>query len=147
MFILITALPLAVLCAYGMATRFRVLGRHATPLLPLIFLLLGLGLVRAAYSPRWWGKIFAGIFLLAWPGSSVLIRFEPRHKRTTTVKWSRWRNQPSRLARVSGGMPTPRALLIMDCRLMSCAWRIQTQSTLQRLFPPGHCDHLQVGYL
>jgi hypothetical protein len=72
-------LPLALLCAYGMATNFRVLGRHATPLLPFLLIILAIGASRL-WSLRW-GRALVAFFAIAWVGSSINVRFAARHKK------------------------------------------------------------------
>jgi hypothetical protein len=71
--------PLLLIGALGVATHFRVLGRHATPLLPLLLMGLAFGLVRLMRLRL--GRWVAGLFLLGCLGSSLLIRFAPRHEK------------------------------------------------------------------
>jgi MFS family permease len=71
--------PLLLICALGVATHFRVLGRHAMPLLPLLLLGLAFGIVRLMRLKH--GRWMAGLFLVGCLGSSLLIRFAPRHEK------------------------------------------------------------------
>ena len=54
---------------------FRLLGRHVTPLVPVVFVLLAYSALRPA---RWW---INRLFLVLWVVSAVLLRMAPRHRR------------------------------------------------------------------
>ena len=103
--VLMVAAPLLIIGALGIVTHFRVLGRHATPLLPMLLLVLAFGILRLAQrSPRL-GRALAGLFLICCLGSTLMIRFAPRHEkddyRTAATGRSPRRNQDS----ACGGMP------------------------------------------
>jgi hypothetical protein len=61
---LIVAAPALVILAAGFAMHFRVLGRHFAPLLPVVVLLLGMGVV-AAWRNRAGKILVIGFFALS----------------------------------------------------------------------------------
>lgn len=69
------------LCALGVATKFRVLGRHATALLPLVWLVMAFGLARLALSQGRVGKLLAAAFFLLSAASCLSIRLASRHEK------------------------------------------------------------------
>ena len=79
--ILSVAVPLLLLCFLGVSTSFRVLGRHATPVLPFVLLILGFGIVSLSRRRGGGGKLIVGTFLLLSLGSSLAIRFARRHEK------------------------------------------------------------------
>ena len=72
--------PFAILCIMGILTHFRVLGRHASSLLPLALLVMAYGVMRLAQRGRL-RQFIAGSFLLLCLGSGLLIRFSDRHEK------------------------------------------------------------------
>ncbi len=76
---LIYGLPAAVVMTiFGFVANFRLLGRHFTPLAPLICILLTVGVVRL-WKTR--SKAIAAAMLLLWLGSSFSLRFAARHRK------------------------------------------------------------------
>jgi hypothetical protein len=81
--------PLAMLCvatglfliAAGVVMHFRVLGRHFTPLLPLILIFMASGLLDWWLRPGWIGRSVAVGFVALSLYSALSIRFAPRHAR------------------------------------------------------------------
>jgi len=73
--------PFALLLVLGVMTQLRVLGRHATPLLALLLMVLAFGLVRLARGRGWSGRGLAGSFLLLCLASCLSIRFAARHEK------------------------------------------------------------------
>jgi hypothetical protein len=73
--------PLFFLCALGVLTPFRVLGRHATPLLPFFLITLAFGIPRLAVRCPNWGRCVAGLFLILSLVSALSIRFAARHEK------------------------------------------------------------------
>ena len=74
-------IPFLVLCAIGITTRFRVLGRHATPLLPFVWVVLIFGISRIVQSKARTALIVAGMFCCLSLVSSLSIRFAARHEK------------------------------------------------------------------
>jgi hypothetical protein len=74
-------IPFLALCAIGISTRFRVLGRHATPLLPLLWVVLAFGISRIVPAKARTALIVAGIFCSLSLASSLSIRFAARHEK------------------------------------------------------------------
>ncbi|MGZ5021757.1 MAG: hypothetical protein ACXWFY_04530 [Chthoniobacterales bacterium] len=62
----------------GLTTDFRLLGRHLTPLSPLVSIALAISLVRL-WSTQW--RIAAALVALLWLTSALMIRFAPRHRK------------------------------------------------------------------
>src|SRR5262249_32967574 len=78
---LIIALPAATILGAGCAKEFRVLGRHFTPGLPVMWLVLGAGL-RARWSHSGWiSKCLAFGFMAMCVISCLSFRFATRHER------------------------------------------------------------------
>jgi hypothetical protein len=75
------ALPAAILLGAGFAAHFRVVGRHLTPLMPIWFGLLGLGLAALWSSAGWMGRPVLAAYLLLSLCSCLSIRFAVRHQR------------------------------------------------------------------
>jgi hypothetical protein len=73
--------PFALLCIVGVATRFRVLGRHMTPLLPVLWVVLVFGLGRLWNSNRRSGKVLVVFFFALNLFSCVNVRFAYRHQK------------------------------------------------------------------
>jgi hypothetical protein len=65
------------LVAVGVVTHFRVLGRHFTPLLPVLLALMSVGVSALRQKP--WGRWVAVLFLLVSLASAASLRFSPRH--------------------------------------------------------------------
>jgi hypothetical protein len=77
--LLAAATVVALLTVAGIAKHFRILGRHFTPMLPLILWCMAAGI---SASWRWkppWGRIVATMFVVASLASCLSIRFAPRH--------------------------------------------------------------------
>jgi hypothetical protein len=77
--ILAFALILGFILAVGVAVRFRVLGRHCAPLLPLVLFVLGSGIAALLKRRDWVGRLvlaaFVGLSLI----SCLSLRFSERH--------------------------------------------------------------------
>jgi hypothetical protein len=74
-------LPLAVLLVAGAASHLRLLGRHFTPLLPFLLILLAIGFERMFFGERRWLRPVAIIAIAIFLISALEIRFAPRHQR------------------------------------------------------------------
>ncbi len=73
--------PALAILAAGFALHFRVLGRHFTPLLTVVWVILWLGL-EARWSRRhWMSKALAGGFVILSVASCLSIRFAARHEK------------------------------------------------------------------
>ena len=59
----------------------RLLGRHFTPLLPFLLILLAIGFERILFSKRRWLSAVAIIAIVVLLVSALEIRFAPRHQR------------------------------------------------------------------
>lgn len=62
-------------------THFKLLGRHLMPLEPAVILALALALTSLLGRRRWGARILVLGFCLLWLGSSLSLRFAPRHAR------------------------------------------------------------------
>jgi len=78
---LAVAVPALLLLGAGFATHFRVLGRHFTPLLPIWFSLLALGMAALWGGAGWMGRVTLTAWLLFGLYSCLSIRFAVRHQR------------------------------------------------------------------
>jgi hypothetical protein len=65
------------LVAVGVITHFRVLGRHFTPLLPVLLALMAAGIT--ALRPEPWGRWVMALFLSGSLASAASLRFSARH--------------------------------------------------------------------
>jgi hypothetical protein len=74
-------IPFLLLCAIGITTRFRVLGRHATPLLPFVWVVLIFGISRIVQAKARTSLIVAGLFCCLSLVSALSIRFAARHEK------------------------------------------------------------------
>jgi hypothetical protein len=73
--LLYSLIPLTVVSLFAALAPFRLLGRHVTPLAPVLVLLLA----HAAASPaKWW---LNRLFIVLWFISALMLRFHPRHYR------------------------------------------------------------------
>jgi hypothetical protein len=79
--VLAFAAPSILLLSVGMASHWRVLGRHCIVLMPGWVTLLGFGLAKLWRDPKCLGKAAAVAFLAMALWSCVLIRFAVRHER------------------------------------------------------------------
>jgi hypothetical protein len=75
------AVPGLILISLGLAIHFRVLGRHCTPLMPVWFCLLALGLSALWARAGWMGRTILAAYLLLGLYSCLSIRFAARHER------------------------------------------------------------------
>ncbi|MBP9901097.1 MAG: hypothetical protein KBH45_06530 [Verrucomicrobia bacterium] len=73
------ALPAGLILLAGVATHFRVLGRHFAPLAVILFVILGLGLLHLWQRRGCVGRGLATGFVVVTLASCLLIRFAPRH--------------------------------------------------------------------
>ncbi len=73
------ALVLGFLLAVGMAVRFRVLGRHCTPLLPLVLFVLGSGVAALWQRRDRVGRLVVAAFVGLCLISCLSLRFSERH--------------------------------------------------------------------
>ena len=78
---LIVATPVVVLVAAGIALHFRVLGRHFTPLVPVVLFLLSLGLATLWSRRSLLGKLVVCGFCVLSLLSSLSLRFAARHEK------------------------------------------------------------------
>jgi hypothetical protein len=78
---LAVALPGLMLLGVGFATHFRVLGRHFTPLMPIWFGLLALGLAALWGRAGWMGKAAVASYMILSLCSCLSIRLAVRHER------------------------------------------------------------------
>ncbi len=78
---LAVALPAFFLFGVGFAVHFRVLGRHLTPLMPIWFSLMGLGLASFWGGAGWMGRAVSAAYLVFSLGSCLSIRLAARHER------------------------------------------------------------------
>jgi hypothetical protein len=75
--LLYVALPLGAVLLLSIATGFRVLGRHLTPMVPALLLLLAAGV-----APLWRSMRPAALALLiVWAVSCAMLRFSPLHRK------------------------------------------------------------------
>jgi hypothetical protein len=65
--------------AVGFKVQFRVLGRHCTPVLPLVLFVQGLGLASCLGSGKWIWRLLALLFLGGCLVSDANVRFAERH--------------------------------------------------------------------
>jgi len=77
--ILAFALVLGFILAVGVAVRFRVLGRHCTPLLPLILFVLGSGVAALWQRQDRVGRLLVAAFVGLGLISCLSLRFSERH--------------------------------------------------------------------
>ena len=75
------AVPAVFILGVGYVAHFRVLGRHFTPLLPALLLLLASGLAALWSQRSAWAKGLALLFCLLSLGSCLSLRFLPRHEK------------------------------------------------------------------
>jgi hypothetical protein len=75
------AVPTAFILSVGYVAHFRVLGRHFTPLLPVLLMLLVSGLAALWSQRNAWTKGVVLLFCLLSLGSCLSLRFLPRHER------------------------------------------------------------------
>ena len=80
MLALATGLPAAFIVAAGVALHFRVLGRHFTPLLPVVFLILAAGIL-AAWRRGPAGKLLVAVFFGLYLASALSLRLSARHEK------------------------------------------------------------------
>lgn len=78
--LLLLAAPVVFLFAAGVVLHFRVLGRHFTPLTPVIFFALATGVV-AAWRQSVMGKAVVVVFFAFYLTSSLSLRFAVRHEK------------------------------------------------------------------
>jgi hypothetical protein len=71
-------LPTVFLLATGVMRHFRVLGRHFTPVLVVVVLLLALGLAWWWYR-GWSGRVMVAVWLSLALSSALMVRWSPRH--------------------------------------------------------------------
>jgi hypothetical protein len=74
-------LPLVALIAAGVTSHMRLLGRHFTPLLPFLLVLLAIGFEQMFFANRRWFRGVAIVALAILLISALQIRFAPRHQR------------------------------------------------------------------
>lgn len=74
-------LSLLLVIVASQQTHFKLLGRHLMPLEPVVILALALALTSLLQRPGWGARILAFGFCLLWLGSSLSLRFAPRHAR------------------------------------------------------------------
>jgi hypothetical protein len=79
--ILVTLLPMALILGAGYVKSFRVLGRHFTPLLPVILFVVWTGLKARWARAHWASKPLAFGFVILSLISCLSIRFAARHER------------------------------------------------------------------
>lgn len=74
-------IPLSFLIGSAIATHFRLLGRHFTPLLPVVIMLFVLGVSHLWQPLQHWKKGLVVIFIALNLVSSLSLRFAARHAR------------------------------------------------------------------
>ncbi|MEO5802629.1 MAG: hypothetical protein ABIR24_03800 [Verrucomicrobiota bacterium] len=75
------SVPSLLILLAGLMMHFRVLGRHFTPLICVVFLVLGAGLVQLWRQLGSGGKVVVvGFFVLIF-SSSLMVRLSPRHEK------------------------------------------------------------------
>ncbi len=79
--LLYVAFPLACVIALGFATGLRVLGRHLTPLVPVVTGLFAMAIIHLWQSGARLRQVAASLFIIVWLGSSLSLRFSKRHAR------------------------------------------------------------------
>jgi hypothetical protein len=72
-------LVLGFISAVGVVVQFRVLGRHCTPMLPLILFVQGIGLASCLKQDKWPWRWVAVLFLGMSFVSDASVRFSERH--------------------------------------------------------------------
>lgn len=77
--ILAFALVLGFILAVGVAVRFRVLGRHCAPLLPLVLFVMGSGIAALLKRRDWPGRLVVAAFVGLSLVSCLSLRFSERH--------------------------------------------------------------------
>jgi hypothetical protein len=75
------ALPVLMILGAGRVEHFRVLGRHFTPLLPVVIIILWAGLSARWARPHWVAKAIAILFVVLAVASCASIRLAARHKK------------------------------------------------------------------
>ncbi len=75
------AVPLLVVLAAGVSGQMRLLGRHLTPLLPFLLVLLAVGLTNCLTALSARRKLIGWAALVLLLLSALEIRFAPRHRR------------------------------------------------------------------
>jgi hypothetical protein len=73
------AIVLGFILAVGVAVRFRVLGRHCAPLLPLVLIVLGSGIAALLKRRDWAGRLVVAAFVGLSLVSCLSLRFSERH--------------------------------------------------------------------
>ena len=73
------AFVLGFILAVGVAVRFRVLGRHCAPLLPLVLFVLGSGIAALLKRRDWSGRLVVAAFVGLSLISCLSLRFSERH--------------------------------------------------------------------
>jgi hypothetical protein len=79
--VLIIAAPAVVLMAAGGVMHFRILGRHFTPLMPVVLWLLSTGVAAHWSHGGWLRKLMVCGFFLLSLGSCLSLRFAARHEK------------------------------------------------------------------
>ncbi|MCU0770672.1 MAG: hypothetical protein MUE94_02730 [Verrucomicrobia bacterium] len=74
------SLPALFLLATGVLRHFRVLGRHCTPLLVVVLLVLAMGMAWLWRRGRW-GRITAALYLALALLSAIQVRWATRHRK------------------------------------------------------------------
>jgi uncharacterized membrane protein len=74
------AVPAMMILVAGVATHFRVLGRHFTPFAIVLFIILGIGL-SGLWRKGWLARGLVGAFALVSLWSCLEIRLAPRHQK------------------------------------------------------------------
>ena len=72
-------LVMGFILAVGVVVQFRVLGRHCTPMLPLILFVQGIGLASWLKQDKWLWRLVAVLFLGMNLVSDASVRFGERH--------------------------------------------------------------------
>jgi hypothetical protein len=80
-FFLAVAFPFFLVLLAGVLGHVRMLGRHLTPLLPFVLLVLAIGLKSLFFDGRLVSRAIATIAIVASIVSALEIRFAPRHVR------------------------------------------------------------------
>ena len=74
-------LPVTMILGAGFVKHFRVLGRHFTPLLPVLLAILWLGFEKCLSQRMRLAKGFAWLFVVLSFASGLSFRFAARHEK------------------------------------------------------------------
>jgi len=79
--VLFCLLPIVVIVAAGLLAHFRVLGRHFSPVIPVLLLIEAAGLRFLWSARKWWTCALVAFFCILTIYSCLCLRFAPRHQK------------------------------------------------------------------